>query len=45
MKNVNAEILRNHLRAGLDPRSIAIIGASENSNKVGGRPIKFLQEF
>ena len=45
MKNVSAEILRNHLRAGLDPRSIAIIGASENSNKVGGRPIKFLQEF
>lgn len=33
------------LRAALDPSSIAIIGASDNPNKVGGRPLKFLQRF
>jgi acyl-CoA synthetase (NDP forming) len=29
----------------LQPRSIAIIGASEHANKVGGRPIAYLQRF
>ena len=29
----------SRLKAALDPRSIAIIGASENPNKVGGRPV------
>lgn len=33
------------LRAALDPKSIAIIGASENPNKVGGRPLRFLSRF
>jgi acyl-CoA synthetase (NDP forming) len=27
------------LRFALEPRSIALIGASENSNKIGGRPL------
>ena len=29
----------------LDPASIAIIGASENPNKIGGRPVDFLRRF
>lgn len=29
----------------LNPRSIAIVGASENPNKIGGRPIAFLSRF
>src|SRR5215467_13622267 len=29
----------------LDPKSIAIIGASEQANKVGGRPIAYLQRY
>ncbi|HKX09426.1 MAG TPA: CoA-binding protein, partial [Stellaceae bacterium] len=33
------------LRAALDPRSIAVIGASENPNKIGGRPIHYLARF
>ncbi|BBK43245.1 pimeloyl-CoA synthetase [Allostella vacuolata] len=33
------------LRAALDPRSVAVIGASDNPNKVGGRPIHFLSKF
>ena len=33
---------RETLRAALDPRSVAIVGASENPNKVGGRPIRYL---
>jgi acyl-CoA synthetase (NDP forming) len=32
------------LRAALDPSSIAIIGASENSNKIGGRPLLYLKK-
>ena len=27
---------REALRAALDPRSVAIVGASENPNKIGG---------
>ena len=37
--------LRDTLRVALDPRSIAVIGASENPNKIGGRPIAFLARF
>ena len=35
----------SRLKAALDPRSIAIIGASENPNKVGGRPVHYLGKF
>ncbi|MFC0243605.1 acetate--CoA ligase family protein [Rhodopseudomonas telluris] len=35
----------SRLRAALDPKSIAIIGASDNPNKVGGRPVHFLGKF
>jgi acetate---CoA ligase (ADP-forming) len=35
----------SRLEAALDPRSIAIIGASENPNKVGGRPVHYLDKF
>ena len=31
------------LQAALDPQSIAIIGASENPNKIGGRPIMYMK--
>jgi acyl-CoA synthetase (NDP forming) len=33
------------LRAALDPRSVAVIGASDNPNKIGGRPIHYLGRF
>ena len=33
------------LAAALDPASIAIIGASDNPNKVGGRPLVYLSRF
>ena len=33
------------LEAALSPRSIAVIGASENPHKVGGRPILYLQRY
>ncbi|HEY5930641.1 MAG TPA: acetate--CoA ligase family protein [Burkholderiales bacterium] len=36
------DILRDSLRTVLNPRSIAIIGASENANKIGGRPLLYL---
>ncbi len=35
----------DQLRRALDPGSIALIGASENPNKVGGRPLLYLQRF
>ncbi len=35
----------SRLKAALDPRSVAIIGASENSNKIGGRPVHYLDKF
>ncbi|WP_022722322.1 acetate--CoA ligase family protein [Rhodopseudomonas sp. B29] len=35
----------SRLRAALDPKSIAIIGASDNPNKIGGRPVAFLGKF
>jgi acyl-CoA synthetase (NDP forming) len=33
------------LRIALDPQSIAIVGASENPNRIGGRPLAFLARF
>ena len=33
---------REALRVALDLRSVAIVGASENPNKIGGRPILYL---
>jgi acetate---CoA ligase (ADP-forming) len=37
---------RDHsLRVLLDPQSIAIIGASDNPDKIGGRPIRYLSQF
>jgi acyl-CoA synthetase (NDP forming) len=33
------------LRALLDPQSVAIIGASDNPDKIGGRPIRYLSQF
>ena len=35
----------SRLRAALDPKSVAVIGASENPNKVGGRPVHYLGKF
>lgn len=36
------ESLKAPLRALLNPRSIALVGASENPNKIGGRPLLYL---
>lgn len=36
---------RAALRRALAPRSIAVIGASDNANKIGGRPIAYLSRF
>jgi acyl-CoA synthetase (NDP forming) len=33
------------LRVALDPRSIAVIGASSSADRIGGRPIAFLRRF
>ncbi|MGE3160808.1 MAG: acetate--CoA ligase family protein [Burkholderiales bacterium] len=33
------------LRAALQPRSIAVIGASDNPHKVGGRPILYMKRY
>jgi acetate---CoA ligase (ADP-forming) len=33
------------LQAAIDPKSIAIIGASENINKIGGRPILYMARY
>lgn len=35
----------SRLKSALDPKSVAIIGASESPNKVGGRPVHFLKKF
>jgi len=40
-----AQYPRAALRSVLDPRSIAVIGASENPNKIGGRPLLYLSRF
>lgn len=34
-----------HFDALFSPRSVAVIGASDNPNKVGGRPIHYLNRF
>ena len=36
---------RDALRLALAPRSIAVIGASDNANKIGGRPLAYLSRF
>jgi len=36
---------RENLRAVLDPKSVAIVGASENPHKIGGRPLLYLNRF
>src|SRR5688572_10372169 len=36
---------RAALRTVLNPRSVAVIGASENPNKIGGRPLLYLSRF
>ena len=36
---------RAALRTVLDPKSVAVIGASENPNKIGGRPLLYLSRF
>jgi acyl-CoA synthetase (NDP forming) len=33
------------LQSALSPRSVAVIGASDNPHKVGGRPILYLQKY
>ncbi len=33
------------LQSAIDPKSIAIIGASENINKIGGRPILYMARY
>ena len=33
------------LASALDPKSVAIVGASDNPHKVGGRPILFLKRY
>lgn len=33
------------LEVALNPKSIAVIGASENPNKIGGRPLLYLSRF
>lgn len=35
----------NNLRAALAPASIAIVGASDNPHKVGGRPILYMKRY
>jgi acetate---CoA ligase (ADP-forming) len=35
----------NSLAAALAPNSIAVLGASDNPHKIGGRPISFLDKF
>src|SRR5688572_24293831 len=37
--------MTNPLRTALDPRSIALVGASENPNKIGGRPLLYMNRF
>jgi acyl-CoA synthetase (NDP forming) len=39
------EAVREGADVALSPRSIAVIGASDSPDKIGGRPIKYLQMF
>ena len=34
-----------NLKAALAPSSVALVGASENPNKIGGRPLDYLRRF
>ena len=36
---------RDALRLALSPRSIAVIGASDKPNKIGGRPLAYLSRY
>ncbi|NIO39667.1 MAG: CoA-binding protein [Burkholderiales bacterium] len=36
---------RETLRTALNPKSVAIVGASENPNKIGGRPLLYLHRY
>ncbi len=40
-----AVLCRPMLRSALSPRSVAVIGASDNPHKVGGRPILYMQRY
>ena len=33
------------LEAALRPRSVAVIGASDNPERIGGRPVAYLKRF
>lgn len=37
--------MSSDLTAALAPKSVAIVGASENPNKIGGRPLRYLAQF
>ncbi|MFS8974475.1 acetate--CoA ligase family protein [Cupriavidus necator] len=37
--------MSDNVKAFLHPRSVAVIGASDNPNKVGGRPIHYMKKF
>src|SRR5476649_26056 len=35
----------NNLEAALNPKSVAVVGASDNPHKVGGRPILYMGKY
>lgn len=37
--------MNENIQAFLSPKSVAVIGASDNPNKVGGRPIYYMKKF
>ena len=37
--------MSNNLKAALNPESIAVVGASDNPHKVGGRPLLFMKTY
>jgi acyl-CoA synthetase (NDP forming) len=45
ISNMKNDTLTAPLSAALAPKSVAIIGASDNKNKVGGRPVDYLKSF
>ena len=36
---------RDTLRVALNPKSVAIVGASQDPNKIGGRPLLYMQRY
>lgn len=42
---MSAVFKQEELSSLLDPKSIAIVGASNNEKSIGGRPIKFLKDY